>query len=68
MSFLACSYFAEYERAGCFTFLCSEYHVALPRDSMGWSVVCDSGISWSYSLTFVLHKMLQNLASYNACY
>ena len=38
--------------------LCSEYHVAvivcftLPRGSMGWSVVYDYGISWSYSLSF----------------
>ena len=29
--------------------LCS---VALPRGSVGWSAVCDCGISWSYSLTF----------------
>ena len=27
--------------------------VALPRDAMGWSAVCDCGISWSYSLTFL---------------
>ena len=24
-----------------------------PRGATGWSVVCDCGISWSYSLTFV---------------
>ena len=35
--------------------LCSGCHVAvvvLPRGTMGWSLVCDCGISWSYPLTF----------------
>ena len=27
--------------------------VVLPHGAMGWSVVCDCGISWSYSLRFV---------------
>ena len=26
--------------------------MTLPNGGMGWSVVCDSGISWSYSITF----------------
>ena len=26
--------------------------VALPHGAVGWSAVCDCGISWSYSLTF----------------
>ena len=26
----------------------------LPHGAMGWSVVCDCGISWSYSLTFCM--------------
>ena len=36
--------------------LCSECHCryyrsfTLPRGAMGWSVLCDCGISWSYSL------------------
>ena len=40
--------------------LFSECHVLcncslpLPRAAVGWSVVCDCGISWSYSLTFRL--------------
>ena len=48
----------EREKAGCFAFIvllmscyckCS---VTLPHVVVSWSVVCDSGISWSYSLTF----------------
>ena len=42
------------ERAGCFSefvFLVScDCCVALPPSDMGLSAVCDSGISWSYSL------------------
>ena len=30
---------------------CSCY-VSRPRGAMGWSVVCDFGISWTYSLAF----------------
>ena len=26
--------------------------VSLPHGTMGWSTVCDCGISWSYSRTF----------------
>ena len=29
-----------------------KWSVALPRGAVGWSEVCDCGISWSYSLTF----------------
>ena len=28
------------------------FSVALPHGAVGWSAVCDCGISWSYSLTF----------------
>ena len=44
-------------RAGCFTLivflllcgcLCS---VSLPHGAVGWSAVCECGISWSYLLT-----------------
>ena len=47
-------------RLGCFAFIffrkscyckCS---VALPRGAVGWSAVCDCGISCLYSLTFLL--------------
>ena len=29
-----------------------ECYVTLPHGTVGWSAVCDCGISWSYSLTF----------------
>ena len=32
---------------------CGCYHsLLLPHQAVGWSAECDSGISWSYSLTF----------------
>ena len=31
--------------------------MGLLHDAMGWSAVCDCGISWSYSLTFYLYKI-----------
>ena len=49
--FWFCNHFEEEERAGCFAFIvvgmscygiCS---VALPHNAMGWSAVCDCGIS-----------------------
>ena len=49
--FLSCNHLEEEERAGCFAFIvlrmschckCS---VTLPLDAMGWSAVCDFGIS-----------------------
>ena len=30
------------------------YSVFLPRGAMSWYVVCDCGISWSFSLVFFL--------------
>ena len=42
----------------CCACLCS---VSLPRGAMGWSAVCDCGISWSYSLfVYLLHPMFQD--------
>ena len=35
--------------------------LTLPRGVMGWSEVCDCGISWSYSLTFFCIIELLNL-------
>ena len=36
-----------------FFLLCSDCHVAVfAYGAVGWSVVCECGISWSYSLTF----------------
>ena len=29
--------------------------MALSHDAVGWSAVCDCGISWSYSLFYVIH-------------
>ena len=46
------------ERAGCFTLFvflvsCDCYcSVALPHGDVGWSALCDCGISYSYSLAF----------------
>ena len=46
------------ERAGCITLVvflmsCGYWcSVALLGGDMGWSAVCDYGISWSYSLAF----------------
>ena len=31
----------------------SKCSVALPHGALGWSAVCDCGISWLYSLTFL---------------
>ena len=48
------------ERAGFFAFIVfwmscyCKCLVALPRGAVYWSAVYDCGISWSYSLTFVL--------------
>ena len=36
----------------------SEVLMPLPRGAMGWSVICDCGISWSYSL--ILYCILRN--------
>ena len=30
-----------------------DFYVALPHGAVGWSVVCDCGISWSYSHAFL---------------
>ena len=35
-----------------FLLSCSCHSVSLPRGAMGWSMVCDCAISWSYSLAF----------------
>ena len=40
-------------RPGCFTLCCGGLcFVSPPLGAMGWSGVCDCGISWSYSLAF----------------
>ena len=57
-SFQFCNYLEEEERAGCSAFIVlrmscyCKCFVALPHGAMGWSEVCDCGISRSYSLTF----------------
>ena len=56
--FWFCNHLDEEERAGCFAvivFRISCYckcPVSLPLGAVGWSAVCDCGISCSYSLTF----------------
>ena len=56
-SFAVTMYLIGEVRAGCFTLivflllcgcLCS---VSLPHGAVGWSAVCECGISWSYLLT-----------------
>ena len=36
--------------------------MTLPHYAVGWSAVCDCGISWSYSLTFLILTMLDETA------
>ena len=36
--------------------------VSLPHGAFGWSAVCDCGISWSYSLTFLFGSQYSNAA------
>ena len=49
--FLFCNHLGEEEKAGCLAFMVLQMSfyckcsVALPYDSMGWSAVCDYGIS-----------------------
>ena len=60
--FYVCNHLAEGERAGCFNLIAFWQHVTvsvlrlflkvLSHGAVGWSTVCDCGISWSYSLTF----------------
>ena len=56
--FKFCNHLEEVEKSGCFAFIvlqtscyckCS---MALPHGALGWSAVCDFGISLSYSLIF----------------
>ena len=67
MSFLV--FFTVEERAGCFTLIvfllsCSstcKYLCVFPRSAVGWSMVCDCGISsvsWPYThcLAFLCHQ------------
>ena len=46
---------AEKERYGGFTLVVLWLSVSLPHDAVGWSEVCDRGISWSFSLTFFVY-------------
>ena len=53
--------FAEEERDGCFTLCCGCLcGVSLPHGAMGWSAVCDCGISCSCSFTFFIYPPLRN--------
>ena len=37
-----------------------------PGGAVGWSVVCDSGISWAYSLVFFINLLLSNVCANNS--
>ena len=39
-------------------------YVALPHGAVGWSAVCDHGISWSYLLTFGGYLPVQTVIEY----
>ena len=40
-----------------------KYSVALPHGAVGWSAVCDCGISWPYSLvSFIFSHLLKDTA------
>ena len=41
-------------------------YVSLPHDAVGWSAVCDWGISWSCSLTFGYNRVFLKLGGYIA--
>ena len=48
--FLFCKHLEEEEKAGCFAIVLQMYcyykcSVALPQGAVGWSAVCDCGIS-----------------------
>ena len=51
VSFLVCNHIEEEERVGCFALIVlrvpcySKYSVTLPHGAVGWSAVCDCGIS-----------------------
>ena len=45
----------------CISMSCDCCSVSLPRGAVGWSVVCDSDICWSYSLTFLKSCMFPSI-------
>ena len=49
------TYLAEEERAGCFT-LCCAVAVSFSDGAVGWSAVCDCGISWPNPLAWIFHN------------
>ena len=56
MFFIFCNRLAEEERGACFALVAflmscvSWCSVSTPHPAVGWSALCDSGISWTYSL------------------
>ena len=65
--FFFCNHLEEEEKAGCFAIIVLQMYcyykcsVALPHGAVGWSAVCNCGISWSYSLTFCSTKSCKTL-------
>ena len=57
--FWFCNHLEEEEKSGCFAIIAFQMYcyykcsVALPRGALGWSAVCDCGISCSYLLFHV---------------
>ena len=35
-------------------YLCCVLNVMFPRSAMGWSVVCDYGMSWTFKISFFM--------------
>ena len=58
MSIPLCNHLEEEEKSDCFAVIVLQMYcyyksyVALPHGAVGWSAVCDCGISWSYLLTY----------------
>ena len=67
--FLFYNHLEEERKAGCFAIIVLQmycyckYFVALPHDAVGWSAVCDFGISRSYSLTFFFYTIYTGMTS-----
>ena len=57
--FYFCNHPAEDVRTGCLLAVCSLSH---PHGAVGWSVVCECGISWPF-LNWSWHRAVQSMAS-----
>ena len=65
------NHLAEEESSGCFSvslLWLSDESVSLPHDALGWSAVCDCGISWLFSLFNLGFSMKGPCLSINPLY